>query len=105
MKSFWVAVVLLLALGSPAAANELQGQIKDRVGGVLPGATVHLINIASGEQRTVTADANGRYRFDAVTPGTYRIAVTHPGFSESTRTLVLTDAQPAVTSDFVLDLG
>ena len=105
MKWFSLAVVLVLALGSPAAANELTGQIKDAVGGVLPGAAVRLINVASGQERTATADANGRYRFDAVTPGTYRIAVVHPGFSEATRTLVLTELQPAVTADFVLQVG
>jgi len=105
MKWFSLAVVLLLSLGSPAAANELQGQIKDAVGGVLPGAAIRLINVASGQERTATADANGRYRFDAVTPGTYRIAVLHPGFSEATRTLVITEAQSAVTADFVLQVG
>ena len=105
MKWFSLAVVLMLTLGSSAAANELQGQIKDAVGGVLPGSTVRLINVASGQERTATADANGRYRFDGVTPGTYRIAVAHPGFSESTRTLIVTEAPAAITADFVLQVG
>jgi hemoglobin/transferrin/lactoferrin receptor protein len=100
-----LAFSVLLLAPAAAAASDLQGFVKDRVGGVLPGAVVRLINIASSEERTTKTDAAGRYRFEGLTPGTYRVAAAHPGFSESSRTLVLTDAQPAITADFTLDIG
>ena len=64
-----------------------------------------MTNIASGEPRTVLADAAGRYTVDQLAPGTYVVAVAHPGFSEASRTIVLTATETAATADFVLEIG
>lgn len=89
---------------SPSFAGDVQGKVTDRSGGVLSGAVVRLLNVASGEERSAVADANGRYQFAALPPGTYRLAAAFRGFSESSRTIVVLDAS-AVSADFVLELG
>jgi hypothetical protein len=76
-------VLLMLALASPAVAQEtrgaIEGVIKDVQGGVLPGATVEARS-GTGTQTTVT-DGRGVYRFPALDPGLYEIVASLDGFA------------------------
>ncbi len=98
-------VLLLVLLAWPAWAGDLTGRVADRSGGVLPGSTVTILNIADGKTRSVTADAEGRYRFDDLAPGTYVVTALLTGFSESARTVVVSSGSAMVSADFTLDLG
>ena len=105
MKILIGIVFVWLSLLTPAFAGDLRGKITDRTGGVLPGATVVLTNIANGEERAAIADANGQYRIETVHVGTYRLSARFPGFSESSRTLVVADDKAPLTADFTLEIG
>ena len=63
------ALALLLALGAPLPAQyttgRLQGAIADESGMPLPGAAVHLLNLATNAERTVTSTDSGAYFFAA----------------------------------------
>ena len=59
MSTGFLAIFLSSILAWPATASELQGRVSDRTGGVLPGATITLLNIATGETTSTTADTNG----------------------------------------------
>ena len=48
--------------------------------GVLPGATVTLVNELSGDQRTTVTNEAGNFVFAAVQAGTYTIKVELSGF-------------------------
>ena len=102
-----IAFTLLICLIVPvaSAASELRGRVTDRTGGVLPGAIVRASNVASGEELTVAADADGRYRFADLSLGTYRVTVAFTGFSEASRSIVIDAPDAAATMDFVLELG
>jgi len=67
-----VFVVLLTA--APAMAQErtgsIAGSITDSSGGVLPGATIQATSPSLVGVQTAIADAQGNYRFPALTPGT-----------------------------------
>jgi hypothetical protein len=83
------ATVLLLAIvfgpfahGQYETASVL-GFVHDTSGAALPGAKVTLINIATGVEETVTADAQGEYEFTSVRVGQYRVKGMAPGFSET----------------------
>jgi outer membrane receptor protein involved in Fe transport len=95
----------LLALPDVSAAGDLTGRVTDRTGGVLPGAIVRLLNVATGEELSVPADAQGRYRFSDLLPGAYRVAVGFAGFSEASRSIVIEARDASATLDFVLELG
>ena len=82
------ALAVLFALGVSAAPAIAQittgtvlGTVKDSTGGVVPGATVVLINEARGT-KTVPAvtNATGDYVIPNVTPGTYTVEVTMDQF-------------------------
>lgn len=100
-----LTTLLILGLATPALAADVQGSITDRTGGALPGVVVRLLNVATGQQTSTTADATGRFRFSNLKVGSYRIATSQVGFSDTSRTLLITDEGQSLTLDFELELG
>src|SRR5438045_9026360 len=70
----------------------VQGTLKDPNGGVVPGGMVTLTNTETNVSRYTTSNAQGFYRFDAVDPGTYKLAFTAPGFGRLDRTDITVSA-------------
>ena len=60
-----------------AGPAPLVGTIYDASGGVLPGVTVSLVD-ATQASATAVSNANGRFEFPAVNPGTYVMEVALP---------------------------
>src|SRR5688500_4115305 len=74
------AFLFLPALAS--AQSSIVGVVRDASGGVLPGVTVEAASPALIEKvRSVTSDAEGRYRIVDLRPGPYTMTFTLPGFS------------------------
>jgi len=75
---------LSLALTAPAYAQSqstdgsIEGTVVDTSGGVLPGVTVTLTNIATGTQRVVVTNEGGLYRALLLPLGDYRIKAELP---------------------------
>ena len=89
----WAAAIALCAFGVavPASAQittgTVTGTVKDAQGGVVPGATVVLISEARGtKSAAVVTNETGDYVFPNVTPDTYTVEVTMPGFKTLQRT-------------------
>lgn len=81
-----VSIFFLLSLGlvrahAQAGQADVQGLVADATGAVIAGAEVTLTDANSGTARAVTTDSDGRYRFPAVSPGTYSITVKAPQFA------------------------
>lgn len=78
-----VAVVLTL-LAVPAASQSFYGSlvsvVKDDQGGVIPGATIVLVNTGTSERREGVSAEDGTLRFVNLVPGTYRLEVELTGF-------------------------
>ncbi len=105
MRTILLTLSLTLALTAPAFAAEVQGSVTDRSGGALEGAVVRILNVATGQEATATADASGRFRFPNLRAGIYRLAASFIGFSDASRTVVVADDTQSVTLDFELQLG
>ena len=92
-----VAVFLFTWLTSAAAAQvpaALPGQLLDAVSGD-PVADVTVFIEELG--RETTADGDGRFTFEGVTPGTYHVFVIADGYSTRRSEVVVTsDSQPVV---------
>jgi hemoglobin/transferrin/lactoferrin receptor protein len=97
--------VLTLLLASPVFAGDLAGRVADRTGGVLPGAAVRLLDLATSETSIAFADESGEFQFDAVEPGSYLVTVSFDGFSDASRTVVVEAGASTLRADFTLDLG
>ena len=59
----------------------LFGRIVDQNAASIPGAEVQVTLIKTGQKRTTTSDAQGRYRLVQLEPGTYVIQVSFTGFA------------------------
>lgn len=102
-----VFAVLLTAwlLAAPAMAATVSGIVADSTGGVLGGATVVLRGVATGQERTVETNSEGRFSIDTPTPGTYLVIVRRDGFSEAARTVTIEDASSLVDLAVQLEVG
>ena len=84
-------------------AGSITGSIVDPNGAVVPNATATLSNAITGYKRTVTADADGTFRFDNVPPNNYQLVVSAAGFAPSNQTLTVRTAVP-ITLKVPLDV-
>jgi hypothetical protein len=104
-----VGLVLCVLLALPALAHaqaQIVGQVRDESGGVLPGVTVEASSPAIIEKtRTVVTDDQGRYRVEALRPGTYRLAFTLTGFSTVVREAVEVPSEVVVTINAEMKVG
>ena len=106
-----VMCALLLMVPSMASGQarvtgaDLDGVVADQSGGVLPGATVTVTNVAANLSRSVVCGADGRYIVPALPPGTYIIKVELSGFATSTRSGVVLALGQGVTIDATLAVG
>jgi Carboxypeptidase regulatory-like domain/TonB dependent receptor-like, beta-barrel len=55
--------------------------VTDPSGGVIPEATVVLLNTANGFRYSIATDSQGRFAFDMLPPGDYSARATAPGMS------------------------
>ena len=83
------AVVLLIGVVlCPFARAQFEtasvlGFVHDSSGAAIPGAEVTLVNIATGVEVTVKADAQGQFEFTSVRIGQYKVKGAATGFSET----------------------
>ena len=78
--AFLLGAVLLIAKTSSAQVA-IAGVVKDSSGAILPGVTVEASSPALIEKtRSVVSDTNGQYKIIDLSPGTYEVAFTLPGF-------------------------
>ena len=98
-----VLAVLFLSCAAAAfaqsATGTITGTVVDGTGAALPGATVNVTEAATASVRTATTDGAGLFRFAALNPGRYSLAVELTGFR------TLTVAEINLLSTEVRDLG
>src|SRR5215470_14629729 len=99
---------LLLAapwVGAQDYRARVQGSVLDSTQGALPGATVTMVNDATGVAVTFVADRDGHYIFDFVDPGVYTITGELQGFKTAQQRNVRVPQRGSVTADLTLDVG
>jgi hypothetical protein len=78
------ALTILFALHGLARAQvttaDIIGRVTDASGAVLPGATVTIEHVATGDVRTQTTTATGDYAFTLLPIGTYTVKIELQGF-------------------------
>ena len=88
----WLVVVVLalLVLGSPGMTTKVfaqtsntgtvTGVVKDEKGGLVPGASVKLVNLGTNAERSAVTSEDGNYEITQLVPGNYRLEITAQGF-------------------------
>jgi len=104
-----VLVAVSSLISSSATAQEARGAIQGRVvdasGGAVPGATVEVLNIATGVVTPTTTNAEGSYRVPFLIPGNYRVTVTLDGFSKFISDNIEVHVADLLTVDAGLKVG
>src|SRR5580700_4579686 len=80
---------------SQSAATSLRGSIADPTAAFVANAQVQIENKATELHQETTSDEKGQYQFQQITPGTYTISVTAPGFAAKSKIAELLVDQPA----------
>jgi hypothetical protein len=104
-----VNVFILLCLLNPffsgQTAGKIRGVVADPTGAVLPGASVTLINAATGAKLTTSSDAQGVYNLPVLAVGQYAIEVTANGFQPFRGNGLKIDINSALTVDVTMQLA
>ena len=69
--------------------GEIAGVIADPTGAVVPGAMIIATRVGDQRRCAATADGSGQFRISALPKGSYEIAVTSPGFQQTSGKLAL----------------
>lgn len=98
---FVLAAVLCMVLCSVVAlaqsgAGSIQGTVTDSTGAVIPGATIHVVNRATGATNDTKSNSVGFYQVPALFTGTYTVRITVAGMKAYEAALELQVDQHAV---------
>ena len=101
-----LALVLLFSTGAFAqATTSLSGVVKDSAGGVIPGASVVVKNVATGATFETTSNTTGTYSIPALGAGQYTVTVSLSGFKTAVANDVRLAVGTPVTVNMTLEVG
>ena len=104
-----LGLIVLLAPTAPAIAQvdtgTILGTVKDRSGGVLPGATVTITHEGQGFTLTGVTREDGTFIFTPIRTGAYTVEVEFQGFRKSERRGIEVSIQQQALVDFTLEPG
>lgn len=106
----WILVAVLAVFGFSGAQAQvttasLTGVVADTTGGVIPNATVTVVDQGTGYKQVVHSDGAGRYRFPYLPVGTYQLSVTMSGFTTYVQNGIGLAVGQAVTQNVNLSVG
>ena len=98
-----VALLVMVVLCSPGAfaqsgAGSIQGVVTDAAGAVIPSASIHVVNDATGVAFDTKANEVGFYQSPGLFAGTYTVRIVAPQMEASQRTIELLVGQRAVVN-------
>ena len=91
-RLLWAVVLVLVSSASgfaQGASQSLSGVVVDAAGGVIPGATVVVLNKATGEKFELSSNEAGAFSVPGIAVGTYTVTVTLQSF----KTAVINDVR------------
>jgi hypothetical protein len=103
-----IAAAALLSMQAPLHAQTesgtLTGTVADSAAAVVPGATVTVMNTATGETRKTVTNGSGVFSIPALPPGPYTVDAAAKGFEGDTTTVTLSVGQ-VLNINFGLKVG
>ena len=94
-----------LAFGQGTDLGTIRGTVTDATGGVIPNATVSVIDALTNTARETRTNSRGNYEMFGLKPGTYRVAITAAGMSKEEITDIVLKGSDIVSVDAVLKVS
>ncbi len=101
LSTAFAAISISALYGQSITSGDITGTVKDPTGAIVPGATVTLKSVDTGEMRTQTVTGSGEYRFTTLKPGNYQLSVASPGLVSDTLAMAVAIGQ-VQTADLIL---
>jgi hypothetical protein len=101
---FMLAGVLHVSAQNVVLTGAIVGRVSDQSGAVVPGASIVVRNLATGQQQSTLTSRSGFFQFPALMPGTYSVTATGKGFHD-TEALVRVLVGNATVQDLRLAVG
>jgi len=100
----FLLLVLILPVASSAQVlyGTITGNVTDQSGGVVPAASVRILNLGTRSETSAKTDDHGVFLVTDVLPGTYKITISAPNFGTSIRDGVVAVANTVVRVDTTL---
>ena len=93
------------AFGQASSSSDAVGKVTDATGATVPGATVHVVNNATGAERTVTTNDAGEWSVPNLPPANYRVRVEKQGFKTSEIPSLDVEIGKAANGSMTLSVG
>src|SRR3989442_15274335 len=102
-----IAVVLLCAVAGIAQTNKgaISGTVFDSNGAAVPGATVTITNLGTGQKATLITTDSGAFSAQSLDPVTYSVLVEAKGFKKALLDHVKVDTAAIATANVTLETG
>lgn len=110
-----LAATLIFSLAMPgfappvfaqtAVTGGLNGVVTDSTGAVVPGATVTVVETATGDTRVLTTNGRGLYTVPFLKPGSYAVSATAKGLQSNTTSVQILVSQQSVSNLTVSPTG
>jgi hypothetical protein len=102
-----IAVVLLLAVAAAGQTNRgaIAGTVIDQNGAAIPGASVTITNVGTGQKQTVTTSEDGAFQVSSLDPVVYSITVEAAGFKTATIQSLKVDTATTATANVIVEPG
>src|SRR5947199_5821108 len=104
---FLFVLVVSCAVASLAQGIQgtLSGEVRDQTGGVVPGASITLTNMDTGENRSQVSSAVGTFIFPNLAIGRYSVTVEVSGFKKVVQKNITIKANQVTDVKVALELG
>jgi hypothetical protein len=105
-----IAQLLLFSFASTGSFAQITtgtvtGTVSDQTGAVLPGVSLKLVNVGTGETQTQTTGTAGEYRFTYLPVGQYTLRAELKGFATAERKDIKISVNETGRQDFELKTG
>ena len=104
----WALLVTASLAALPVEAQETRGNINGTVqdaSGVIPGATVTITNVDTGQTQTLVTNGSGYFEAPLLQAGPYRVTVDMAGFKGLTQSGITLSVGQSLTLKLTLEVG
>jgi Carboxypeptidase regulatory-like domain len=111
----WILAAIAVVLWTGAGAKSMYaqatntgtviGQVTDPSGALIPDAKITLSDPSAGVTLNSATNAQGKFLFSDVQPGTYTITASKSGFSETKSTGLVVNVSTQLTANLTLTVG
>lgn len=99
------ALTLCAAFVCAQSTATIQGTVTDTTGSAIPGATITVHNIGTGQERTTQTDSTGLYVVPSLPPGTYSVQAKSQGMQNMLANNLVVQVGTTTRQDFTMEVA